>query len=137
MRKIIILLILTLLLPYRASAFPAGPLRLKGKVVEAKNDEPVVGAVIKLDDNYLWSVSDQDGGFSLDNVQPGRYILSVSCLGYVDSSQEIILGKDISDLTIRLNVNSLALQEVVVTAEKSKDNINTTQKIGRNALDHL
>ena len=26
---------------------------------------------------------------------------------------------------------------MVVTAEKSKDNINTTQKIGRGALDHL
>ena len=78
-----------------------------------------------------------DGHFSLEGIQTGKYPLNVSCLGYVDDNRTLTLSKDILDLEIKLSVSSLALDEVVVTAEKSKDNINTTQKIGRNALDHL
>lgn len=118
-------------------ALGAGPLRVSGRVSEKEGGEPVAGAVVRLDGDYIWSVTDAKGGFVLEGIQPGNYILSVSCLGYVDSEREITASKDITGLEIRLSVSSLALKEVTVTAEKSKDNINTTRKIGRNALDHL
>ncbi len=137
MRKAIFILVLALLLPVCPVLRAAGPLKLKGKVLDAKSGEPVVGAVVKLDDNYLWAVTDLDGHFSLEGIQTGKYPLNVSCLGYVDDNRTLTLSKDILDLEIKLSISSLALDEVVVTAEKSKDNINTTQKIGRNALDHL
>ena len=126
---------LLLMLCVRASA--AGPLKVRGRVSDAKSGEAVVGAVVKLDDNYLWAVSDLDGYFVLEGIQPGKYALTVSCLGYVDDARTLEVRKDVTGLEIRMNVSSLALDGVVVTAEKSKDNINTTQKIGRSALDHL
>ncbi len=137
MRKDRIILVFALLLSLLPAAKAAGPVKLKGKVLDSKSAEPVAGAVVKLDDDYLWAVTDLDGRFSLEGIQPGEYSLNVSCLGYVDEDRKMVLAKDVADLEIRLSVNSLALDEVVVTAEKSKDNINTTQKIGRNALDHL
>ena len=115
----------------------APTVRISGKVLEADGEGPVPGAVVRLDENYLWSVTDADGRFSLDNVQQGNYTLEVSCLGYVTESRQISVRRNLSGILFRLSQNTLALKEVVVTAEKSKDNINTTQTIGRTALDHL
>lgn len=141
MKKLIIAAILFLaVLPLSA----AEPIRVHGKVTEDKNGVPIPGAVIKLDDNYLWAVTDINGVFTFDKVEPGSYQIEVSCLGYVTVTQPLSVvkpipsgGLDYTNLNIVLNVNSLALNEVVVTASTSKDNINTTQSIGRNALDHL
>lgn len=133
--KLIIVLAILTFLPFKAIA--GTPLKVGGKVLDAKSGEAVAGAVVRLDGNYLWAVSDVDGKFSFNGVQQGEYELGVSCLGYVDETRRLSVKKDIQQLEIKLSVSSLALEGVVVTAEKSKDNINTTQKIGRNALNHL
>ena len=66
MKKLIIAAILFLaVLPLSASE----PLRVHGKVTEAKSGVPIPGAVIKLDDNYLWAVTDINGVFTLDKVE--------------------------------------------------------------------
>ena len=130
---VISLLALLPLLPVRA----AEPLRVGGVVLEEGSDNPVIGAVVRLDKDYLWAVTDADGRFSLEKVQQGTYTLEVSCLGYVTETRQFSVKRDLPEITVRLLPESLAIEEVVVTAEKSKDNINTTQTIGRTALDHL
>ena len=134
MKKLASILLLALL---TATLRAAPAVRISGRVLEAGTEDPVLGAVVRLDENYLWAVTDAEGRFSLENVQQGNYTLEVSCLGYVTETRPLNVRKDLSGIVIRLSLNTLALQEVVVTAEKSKDNINTTQTIGRTALDHL
>ena len=129
-------LLISLLLCAVQAAFAGPGLRIAGKVLEAGTELPVPGAIVRLDENYLWAVTDADGTFLLDNAQKGNYVLEVSCLGYVTDTRNIQVKADLN-IQIHLKENTLALQEVVVTAETSKDNINTTQKIGRTALDHL
>lgn len=133
MKKLLFILLLTFL------ALPAlaAPIRVSGTVVEAGSKVPVTGAVIRLDENYLWAVTGEDGTFVLNRVQPGTYQLEVSCLGYVTYQKKLAVHNNIEGLAIELSLSSLALKEVVVTAETAKDNINTTQTIGRTALDHL
>ena len=110
---------------------------VSGRVIEADGEAPVPGAVVRLDENYLWAVTDADGQFSLNNVQKGNFTLEVSCLGYVTESRELSVRRDLDGIVLRLKQSTLALKEVVVTAETAKDEINTTQTIGRTALDHL
>ena len=132
-RLIASLLLLALCLP----ALAAGPLRVEGRIVEAGSGLPVPGAAVQLDDNYLWAITAEDGAFVLAGAEKGVYTLSVSCLGYNTVKQKLTLSESVKDLVITISTSSLALDEVVVTAETSKDNINTTQTIGRTALDHL
>ena len=133
MRKLLsLLLLVTLTLPALAA-----PARVTGKVVEAGSKNPVAGAVVRLDQNYLWAITGEDGSFALRGVQHGTYQLEVSCLGYVTCQKKLDVRGNIEGLTVELALNSLALEEVVVTAETSADNLNTTQTIGRTALDHL
>ena len=110
---------------------------VSGRIMEAGEDVPVIGAVVRIGPDYLWTTSDADGNFAFDNVQGGKYEMEVSCLGYVTVLVEIDVTKDLSGLVIRLNENSLALDEVVVTAQKAKDGLSTTHSLGRDALNHL
>jgi outer membrane cobalamin receptor len=63
--------------------------------------------------------------------------MEVSCLGFVNVVMEIDVNKDIEGLDIRLKESSLALDEVVVTAQKAKDGLSTSHNLGRDALNHL
>lgn len=131
-------LVLTLLLLFATlEAWAAAPVRLSGKVLEKGTGQPVPGAIVRLDQDYLWAVTAEDGSFRMEGVQRGVYALEVSCLGYVTQTRRLNLQKDLLDITVGMEENSLALKEVVVTAETGKDNLNTTRKIGRTALDHL
>ncbi|MBO7584772.1 MAG: TonB-dependent receptor [Bacteroidales bacterium] len=126
-----------LLIAFSLFAKAADPIVVKGWVKDAQTKDPLPGVVLKLDDNYVWAVTDVDGAFLFENLQKGKYTLAVSSLGYVTHTQVINVEGSIEGLVVELKVNTLAINEVVVTAETSKESINTTQKIGRTALDHL
>ena len=110
---------------------------VSGRITEAGSDTPVTGAVVRIGEDYLWAVSDAEGGFTFRNVQAGKHVMEVSCLGFVNVVMEIDVTKDIEGLDIRLKESSLALDEVVVTAQKAKDGLSTSHNLGRDALNHL
>ena len=110
---------------------------VSGRIAEAGSDIPVTGAVVRIGEDYLWAVSDAEGGFTFKNVQAGKHVMEVSCLGFVNVVMEIDVTKDIEGLDIRLKESSLALDEVVVTAQKAKDGLSTSHNLGRDALNHL
>ena len=113
---------ITLLIPVLAQARAWS---VSGSVTEKAAGQPVAGAIIKLGEDYLWTTSDTDGKFRFENVQPGAYILETSCLGYVTVTREINVNDDIEGINVILQENSLALDEVVVTAQKAKDGLST------------
>ncbi|MCM1501967.1 MAG: TonB-dependent receptor [Bacteroidales bacterium] len=121
-----------------AAAF-AAPSRysVSGKVLDSKSGEPLAGVVLRLGSDYLWTITDMDGRFTMEKVQPGEYVLESSFLGYVTVSQKINVKKDIEGIDIIMSESTLAIKEVVVTAQKAKDGLNTSFSIDRNALEHL
>ncbi len=134
MKKLTIILLLILASLPKAHSQPSANV-ISGTVKEAKTGEPIIGAVLKLGDDYLWAISDEDGKFLLEDVQKGDYILEASCLGYVSTSVRVKSGTE--NLIITLHPNSLALDEVVVTAQKAKDGLSSSHNLGRDALNHL
>ena len=110
---------------------------ISGKVVDAKTGEPVIGAAVNVEDTGIWAISDENGIFFLPDIRPGDYAVQFSCLGFVDKRLSFVVKKDIPNLTIKLDQNTLALNSVVVTAERDKEGMNTSLKFGANALNHL
>lgn len=110
---------------------------ISGKVVDAKTGEPVIGAAVNVEDTGIWAISDENGTFFLPDIRPGDYTVQFSCLGFVDKRLSFVVKKDIPNLTIKLDQNTLALNSVVVTAERDKEGMNTSLKFGANALNHL
>ena len=110
---------------------------ISGKVVDAKTGEPVIGAAVNVEDTGIWAISDENGTFFLPDIRLGDYAVQFSCLGFVDKRLSFVVKKDIPNLTIKLDQNTLALNSVVVTAERDKEGMNTSLKFGANALNHL
>ncbi len=147
----IVLLWLALLLcgglAVRAQSAGEAQGRIEGEVKDNETGDPLSGVVLKLDGGYIWTVSDEKGRFVLTKVPDGKCELEAECLGFLPVKQTILItgGKmfdaqsrqRLASLAIRMKTESLAVEEVVVTASLSKDNANTTRTIGRTALDHL
>ena len=108
--KYLILLGIMLTLPFSASAAP-----IKGKVVDKKTQEALIGVSIALKDNpAVGTITDADGNFSL-SLNEQQDILRVTYIGY--ETCEIDLDKMNHPLVIEMNEDNFKLDEVVVTGQ--------------------
>ena len=110
---------------------------ISGKVIDSRTGEAIIGVAVNIEDTGIWTTSDEKGRFSLADIKPGEYSVLFSCLGYVDRTLSFTVRRDIPGMTIKLSLNTLALNGVVVSAERDKDGMNTSLKFGANALAHL
>ncbi|WP_242691451.1 SusC/RagA family TonB-linked outer membrane protein [Desertivirga arenae] len=82
---------------------------IRGTVTDAKTGEPLIGVAIKIQNTSAGTSTDVKGAFRLQVPDPA--VLIVSYMGY--DSQNINVGNQ-TELLIKLNSNSKALNEVVV-----------------------
>ena len=55
---------------------------VKGRVTDAKTGEALVGAIVVLKGTTHGAYTDTKGYFAIDNLKPGRYTITASCVGY-------------------------------------------------------
>ena len=65
---------------------------ISGKVVD-RNDNPLFGANIILKGTFMGSTSDFDGLYRIDNVDPGKYTLMISYIGYKSQEVELYISE--------------------------------------------
>ena len=121
--------------------------RISGIVQDASSGEPLSGVVLKIDDGALWAVTDLDGRYNFIGLANGSYFLTTECLGYVTQSVQLSIKSGVLSVTdasghqatldFALNVESLALEEVVVTAQRPAGTLGTSHNIGKEALEHM
>jgi len=130
-----LLLFVTLLwLALPAFAGPVLGHKLTVSVTDASNKEPIVMGSVQLQPLGSNAVTDMDGKATITNIPDGNYQLVVSYVGYVTSTTQVKVSKDV-DMHISLRISDLSLKEVVVTAKQNA--MGTSSKIGRQAIDHL
>lgn len=87
--------------------------KIEGHIVDAKSNEPLIGAsIIMKEQQSMGVVTDIDGKFYIE-VPTGITALLVSYIGY--ETDEIKLNKDSKDLFIKLIPKSTEMEDVVVT----------------------
>lgn len=67
-------------------------LQLTGTVVDDKNNETLAGASILVDGKKYYS--DLDGNFTISDVKPGKYELTVELISYEPVSIEVDLSRN-------------------------------------------
>ncbi len=96
--------------PAESAAMQAQQHRTIGGTVLDETGQPVIGATVTVPGTNIWTITDEDGKFSLE--APAGSILSISYLGYVEQQIE---GKG-TGMVISLVPDDKVLEESVVTA---------------------
>lgn len=103
-----------ILLFVAASLAANGQGRLKGSVTAGEG--PVPFATVGFKDLKTGAVTDEGGQFILQNIPPGKHVLQVSAVGYLTSTQNIVIKPSgTTSVLIRLEPSSSNLGEVVVS----------------------
>ena len=62
-----------------------------------RNNEPLVGANIILKGTFLGSTTDMNGFYKIDDIDPGKYTIFVSYIGYKSEEMELYISEFQSD----------------------------------------
>ena len=110
---------------------------ITGTVLNKTDGKPVEYATVVLETTEQWAVADKNGNFTITNIQPGKNVISISCLGFVTDTREIVINRDIDTYLIYLPEDNLTLESVVVTAQDNSNSATTSRTIDKTALDHI
>lgn len=64
---------------------------IKGLVVDGQTNESLIGASIQIEATTKSAVTDMDGKYTINNMNPGIYTLRVSYISYVTITQEVVV----------------------------------------------
>ncbi len=124
MKRMMTLLAITMTLSVGAYAQRSGQ-TVRGTVVDAFTGSPVIGATIQVvgSNPSISSFSNENGEFTMINIQPGRWTFAASTIGYNSQSYSnimVISGKE-TVLNYKLEEKVTNLADVVVSNSHSKD----------------
>ncbi len=91
---------------------------IKGKVVD-ENNYALSGANIKLFPLERGVTSDNQGKFSISNLEKGLYVIEISFIGFKTHVDSIFLSED-KTYDVQLKSASMSLQEFVITDNYNK-----------------
>jgi hypothetical protein len=109
---------------------------VRGRVTDAKTNEPLPSVVVKLENSDNATVTDVEGEFTLEITADGDQ-LSANYIGYKQVIKKIQRGKD-QRVNFRLTENTTETQEIVVTAKKGRyrNKNNPAVELIRKVIEH-
>jgi hypothetical protein len=124
MKRMLTLFAMAIVLSANAFAQRTGQ-TVRGTVVDAFTGSPVIGATIQVTGTspLINSLSNENGEFTISNIQPGRWTFAASTVGYKSQSYSnimVISGKE-TVLSFKLEEKVTNLSEVVVSNGQSKE----------------
>jgi outer membrane receptor for ferrienterochelin and colicin len=124
LRKKNALLILFLLLNKQVSLFSQSSIgAITGIVTEKSDGLPIPGVNVVVKGIARGTVTDVNGKYSIDGVEPGRYSITFSFISYkpVEISNAEVKKGTISQIDAELEEESVVLNDVVVVAARKTD----------------
>ncbi len=93
---------------------------IKGRVVDAANNEPLVGADAVVEGTELGAATDDNGVFIIPFVPAGTYRVSVSYIGYntITKVNVYVISNQTTELNFRLEPTVIEVPPMVVTAQR-------------------
>jgi hypothetical protein len=101
---------------------------IRGRIIDQQSQYPLIGASVYIPDSepLIGGSTDAEGYFVLQNVPVGRVALKITYLGYKEQYLPNVLvtsGKEVV-LNVSLEEQIIKTDEVVITAEKDKTQLN-------------
>ena len=97
---------------------------IKGVVIDAESNEPLVGASIVLTESNKGVIANVNGSFRISNLVSENYKIAVSYIGYEQRNLNVKINNGEYNLgIIKLQPLSLGLNEVEVIADIAKERV--------------
>lgn len=114
--------------------------KVKGRVSDANNNEPIPFANVIVEGTQIGSTTDLDGNFIITGLDPGYINLRVSYVGYESSitSDILVINNSIPYIEITMQPSANELEEVVVKVdilEKKEESPLSMQSIGTKQIE--
>ena len=91
---------------------------LSGKIKNAADNTPLIGATVYISDLQLGAVADENGDYKIISVPIGTYLIEVSHVGYASQVSKVLVnGSATADFS--LIESRIQLREVIVTGVAS------------------
>ncbi len=103
----------------KTAEIKAGNANLAGHIRNMASGEPVVGAVVYIENPRIGVSTDQFGFYSI-TLPRGRHELKIKSIGMKDSKRLLVLYSD-GKLDIELEDDVIPLREVVIESEKDRN----------------
>lgn len=94
---------------------------VKGTVINAQNEDPIVSATIRVTPGQTVAITDENGDFELA-VKPGAYRLVLNALGYGEISVQLIVHQS-GTVRIPIQVQAIDLEQVIVKGTGTDHNL--------------
>lgn len=97
---------------------------IKGKVTDASNSDPLVGATVKVIGKPFGTLADLDGNYEITDIPPGIYSLEFSYIGYTPKTLKdiVVTSKEIANINVSLSVDGLTTEEIEVESSPTLAN---------------
>jgi len=97
---------------------------ITGFIVDLDDEEPLIGASVKVVGQNIGGVTDLSGKFKINNLTKGEYSLTISYVGYIDKEFKINIKRGINNINIiKLKTSNLDLKELEVIADIVKERV--------------
>src|SRR5262245_49944321 len=133
MQKRYVVLLMAALLAVPLLSFGGTTGKIKGKILDQKSGEPLIGATVVVVGTSLGAAANVDGEYIILNVPAGAYDLEAKFLGYQPLKVSNVRVN--SDLTTEQNFTlgalseGVAMEEIVVQRERELVNKNATNAV--------
>lgn len=99
---------------------------VKGKIIDAKTNEPLIGASVMIEGTGNGAAADLDGNFVIRNLPSGTYTLKASYVSYNPLIKKGIVVAAAKETVVDflLSSDDIALQEVEVVAKANRESEN-------------
>ncbi|MCX6181173.1 MAG: TonB-dependent receptor [Bacteroidetes bacterium] len=119
-------LLLTLTISIISTALFSQSSSIKGKILDAGSAAPIPGVTVRIDSSTIATITDLDGFFKINNIQPGTYNLIYDGGKLYDLASKIIvvLSSEPADASIALDRAPIKTDGIIIRRTKPKqDNV--------------
>ena len=97
---------------------------LTGKVLDAANGSPLIGANVSLEGTSQGAATDTEGRYTILQVEAGEQTLMASYIGYHILKQDVIVrGGETLSMDLELEPEVIQMETYVVTASRRRERV--------------
>ncbi|HEY4154138.1 MAG TPA: SusC/RagA family TonB-linked outer membrane protein, partial [Puia sp.] len=102
--------------PAAVESSPTADGGIKGRITDEKGQAVAAASVVIVGQKNKGTAADPQGEFTITGIQPGKYTLRISGVGFETLNQEVtIADNQVQELTFQLKSNNNSLDQVIVT----------------------